>query len=214
MHSILSNDLTQSIYHLYNSKIWPTQLLLIFFGVMGFYFCFKMRRYRTNFVSIILLGLWIWCSFFFFPIISNKIGYIAYFFIPIFFAYGILIFYYASYKKIFLFKIDFDLQGFVAIFLATYALVIKIFLGEFVLGLDRLTSSSFGTPSLLSIYTLALISNVYGKKKFILLVPPLFWLLIEIIFVGFYEPLDFAIFIIACLYSLIYLKKIKALPET
>jgi hypothetical protein len=213
MHPLLSKEFVQLIYHLYNSKIWPSQLLLLFFGVMGFYFCFKMKIYRAHFISITLVILWFWCSLFFFPIISEKIGYIAYFFVPIYLAYGIFIFYYVSYKKYVLFKLELSLKGIIGIFFISYVLVLKIILGETFLNLNYLTSSSFGTPSLLSIYSLSIFSNIYGKKNIAFLIPPYLWFILELVFVGFYEPIDMTIFILTVGYSLISYKTIKPLSE-
>ena len=161
-----------NVFKLYNTSVFPAQLLFVLMAVCVIYFLFRQKNSSGKVICFILSGLWLWMGAVYHIIFFSVINPLAYIFGGLFLVEGVLLFVYAFKLPLFSFKRNlFTISGCI---LLMYALIIYPLVGSFT-DHGYPYSPTFGVPCPTTIFTIAIFLLADKRIPFYLILIPIIW---------------------------------------
>lgn len=164
-----------SVFELYNTAIFPTQLILI--GLALIAVVLGMRSRGGRLLSSILAFFWAWMAVAYHLLFFSTINPAAYFFAAVFLLQAVTFIRLGVQKDRFRFRSGADLSGIAGWLMIAYSLVLYPLLG-YSLGHLFPRSPTFGVPCPTTIFTFAMLLWQRQPVPFYVLAIPLSWSLI------------------------------------
>jgi hypothetical protein len=187
------------VFNLYNSSIWPIQIIFYLLAAVVIYFTFKPNSYSGIITGTILGFFWVWMGAVYHMMFFSVINKAAIVFGIFFIIQGIVIFYAALQKKMMpVFKLD--LQTVLGLGVIIYGIIIYPILSS-ILGHGYPNGPTFGVPCPTTIFTFGILLLTINFPKHLLVIPAL-WAFVALnaaLSLGIYE--DFGL-IAACVLTI------------
>lgn len=187
------------VFNLYNSSVWPMQIIFYLLAAVVIYFTLKPNSNSGIIAGTILGFFWIWMGVVYHVMFFSAINKAAIVFGIFFIIQGIMIFYATLQKKIIpVFKLD--LKTFLGIAVIVYGIIVYPILSS-ILGHGYPNGPTFGVPCPTTIFTFGVLLLIRNFSKHLLVIPAL-WAFIALnaaLSFGIYE--DFGL-IAACVLTI------------
>ncbi len=188
-----------NVFNLYNSSVWPMQIIFYLLAAVVIYFTFKPNSYSGIIAGTILGFFWIWMGVVYHVMFFSAINKAAIVFGIFFVIQGIMIFQAALRKKMMpVFKPE--LKTFFGIAVIVYGIIVYPILSS-VLGHGYPNGPTFGVPCPTTIFTFGILLLAVNSPKYLLIIPAL-WAFIALnaaLSFGIYE--DFGL-IASCILTI------------
>lgn len=166
------------VFRTYNEAIWPIQLLAYILAFASIFAVFRIRKYNSQWVSIILAILWIWTGWVYHILFFSTINPAAYLFGGLFILEGLLIWISGRFGHNLHFAFKPGPLGWTGAALIFYAMIIYPVLGSLG-GHAYPAAPMFGvSPCPLTIFTLGILLWSRPKLPLYLLIIPGLWSLV------------------------------------
>lgn len=165
------------VFRLYNSTVWPAQVLLVLLAVLAIVFIALRRPWSGAAVSAILALLWVWLGAAYHVAFFARINPVAYGFGALSIAGGLLFAWHGVICRRFEFAFDRSFRTGLGIALLAFALVVYP-LWSTLAGHGYPELPTFGLPCPTSIFTIGVLALASGARLRAVLAVPIFWSLV------------------------------------
>lgn len=175
------------VFGLYNTSVWPSQVILILLALAAIFFSAYQSKASSPIISIVLTVLWLWIGIIYHYVFFTSINKAAYGFAVIFVLQGLLFLYFGIVKNSLNFSYTNKVRTIIAILLFLYSLIFYPLLGV-AFGHSYPRFPTFGLPCPTTIFTIGLLLLIEAKIKRWLIIIPVIWS-----FIGFTAALKLGI---------------------
>ena len=165
-----------SVFRLYNTSIWPGQILLNALGILAIILCCR-KNVDSVAISLFLAGLWLWTGIVYHIVFFSLINPAAFIFGGLCVVQGALFIYYGVVRRAISFAYRRDLKGMTGALLLVYALIVYPVIGYF-LGHAYPYAPTFGAPCPATIFTFGLLLWTTSRVRGYLVTIPFLWTLV------------------------------------
>jgi hypothetical protein len=165
------------IFRLYNSTVWPAQVLLLALAVLAVIFIALRRPWSGMAVSIILALLWVWLGAAYHIAFFARINPVAYGFGALSILGGLLFVWHGVFRRSLEFAFTRGLRTSVGVALIVFALIVYPFWAT-VAGHAYPELPTFGLPCPTTIFTIGLLALSSGTGLRAVLAVPILWSLV------------------------------------
>jgi Family of unknown function (DUF6064) len=164
-------------FRLYNSTVWPAQVLLLALAVLAVIFIALRRPWSSVAVSIILALLWVWLGAAYHMAFFARINPVAYGFGALSILGGLLFAWHGVFRRNLEFAFTSGLRTSVGVALIVFALIVYPFWAT-VAGHAYPELPTFGLPCPTTIFTIGLLAPSSGTGLRAVLAVPILWSLV------------------------------------
>ena len=165
------------VFRLYNSTVWPAQVLLVLLAVLAIVFIALRRPWSGAAVSAILALLWVWIGVAYHLAFFARINPVAYGFGALSIAGGVLFAWHGVICRRFEFAFDRSFRTGVGVTLLAFALVVYP-LWSTLAGHGYPELPTFGLPCPTTIFTIGVLALASGTRLRAVLAVPILWSLV------------------------------------
>lgn len=165
------------VFRLYNSTVWPAQVLLVLLAVLAIVFIALRRPWSGAAVSAILALLWVWIGAAYHLAFFARINPVAYGFGALSIAGGLLFAWHGVICRRFEFAFDRSFRAGLGIALLAFALVVYP-LWSTLAGHGYPELPTFGLPCPTTIFTIGVLALASGARLRAVLAVPILWSLV------------------------------------
>jgi hypothetical protein len=158
----------------YNQAVWPAQLLLTAFALLGIGLAIWPTRHSGRIISALLALLWLWMGIVYQWLFFSTINKAAWLFGALFVIQGVFFIGCGPIRNRLSFQRPTGLRGLAGSILIVYALIIYPLIGQ-ALGHAYPQSPTFGLPCPTTIFTLGLLLWLVPRPPIHVLIVPLLW---------------------------------------
>ncbi len=177
MHLPFSTSQFLNVFQMYNTAVWPFQVILDLLALSAIYLAVRNYNWSNRIISGILAFFWLWMGVIYHLAYFTTINRGAYLFAFLYIVQGILFLVAGVFSGRLQFRYQNNLYGITGILLLVYALLVYPILGSF-LGHSWPTAPTFGLPCPTTIFTFGLLLWTKGKIPLYIYVIPFLWSLI------------------------------------
>lgn len=166
-----------NVFEKYNSAMFPSQLIILFLGIVGLLLLHSKYLYKNKLIGAYLGVLWLWMGMAYHIGFFTEINKAAYIFGGIFILQGLLILYATFIKNRLVFDFIPKTKDYLGYFIILFGLIIYPVIGFILLGSFPKTIS-LGLPCPTTIFTFGFFMLSTSKFPKYLLVIPSLWAVI------------------------------------
>jgi Family of unknown function (DUF6064) len=174
MHIPFSAEQFFGVFRLYNSTVWPAQVLLLVLAVLCVIFIVLRRPWSGVAVSAILALLWIWLGAVYHMVFFSRINPVAYGFGALSILGGILFAWHGVFRRRLAFAFTRSLRTGLGVALIAFALLVYPVWATFA-GHAYPELPTFGLPCPTTIFTIGLLALSSGTSLRVVLIVPILW---------------------------------------
>ncbi|MDI1269548.1 MAG: DUF6064 family protein [Polaromonas sp.] len=172
-----TNEQFFGVFRLYNSTVWPAQVLLVLLAVLAIVFIALRRPWSGAAVSAILALLWIWLGAAYHLAFFARINPVAYGFGALSIARGLLFAWHGVICRRFEFAFDRSVRTGLGVTLLAFALVVYPVWATLA-GHGYPELPTFGLPCPTTIFTIGVLALASGARLRAVLAVPILWSLV------------------------------------
>lgn len=165
------------IFEIYNLTVYPMQIFLYILALLIIYLSVKKKPWSDKAIAAMLSILWLWMGIVYHIIFFTAINKVAYSFGILFILQAGLFLWNGVYQNKLEFKLTKNMNGFAAIVLMAFALIIYPIIGYY-LGHQYPKSPTFGLPCPTTIFTFGMLLTLRSEYPKRILVIPFIWSII------------------------------------
>ncbi|HQR99603.1 MULTISPECIES: DUF6064 family protein [unclassified Polaromonas] len=165
------------VFRLYNSTVWPAQVLLVLLAVLAIVFIALRRPWSGAAVSAILALLWVWLGAAYHLAFFARINPVAYGFGALSIAGGLLFAWHGVICRRFEFAFDRSFRTGLGVALLAFALVVYP-VWSTLAGHGYPELPTFGLPCPTTIFTIGVLALASGTRLRTVLAVPILWSLV------------------------------------
>lgn len=193
-----------TVFENYNTKIFPTQILILLLGIAALVLVHRKKGNNNPFIGVFLGLLWIWIGAVYHIAFFSEINKPAYLFGALFIFQGSLLLINAFSKSALKFKIEPGIKSIMGEFFILFGLIIYPIIGYLVEGsFSRIISLGLPCPSTIVTFGFLLLAG--NKVPKYLLIIPILWSLVGLSAAINFGVLQDYMLIVSAIVSVIFL---------